>query len=189
MRRFFQRRNFLSALGMGMVTAPFAARAGAAPAESALESGELRDRFELRELLDRYTHTVDFLNWDGLDSVFTDDATVDYSALADSFGDKPSYARGMREIRRMYEIVVTPNYGTLHYVSNPLIALYGDEARGCAYMHVGGGSSFGGVYLCGFVRTADGWRMRHFAWVSHTRAEQADAERVRGWMQTPPDGA
>ncbi len=87
MRDFFRRRRFLSALGLGVLAAPFAARgvgasgAGAHPGgtgslAASLESGELRDRFEIRELLERYSHTVDFMDWERLDTVFTDDATV-----------------------------------------------------------------------------------------------------------------
>jgi hypothetical protein len=188
MSRLFQRRKFLSALGIGMVATPLSAQAaapGRAPAGSPLKPDELRDRFEIRELLERYSHTVDFMDWEQLDTVFTQDATVDYSALKDSFGDWPYFARGMAEIRRLYEIVIAPNYGTLHHMSNHLIALYGDEARVRTYMHVGGGSAFGGLYLCGVVRTAAGWRIRDYSWVSHTRSEPADAERVRAWMRAP----
>ncbi len=143
---FFKRRRFLSAFGLGVLAAPLAARGagasragthpGGAGSEAAvLEPGELRDRFEIRELLERYSHTVDFMDWERLDTVFTADATVDYSALKDSFGDWPYFARGMEEIRRLYEIVIPPNYGTLHHMSNHLIALHGDEARVRAGRH------------------------------------------------------
>ncbi len=197
---FFKRRRFLSALGLGMLAAPFAVRradaAQAGPHAIASGSGEaipapdeLRDRFEIRELLERYSHTVDFMDWERLDTVFTDDATVDYSALQDSFGDWPYFARGMPEIRRLYEIVIPPNYGTLHHMSNHLIALYGDEGRVRTYMHVGGGSAFAGVYLCGVVRTAAGWRIRDYAWAAHTRENPADAERMRAWMRERPGPA
>ena len=53
-------------------------------------------------------------------------------------------------------------------------------------MHVGGGSAFAGVYLCGVVRTASGWRIRDYGWAAHTRENPADAERVRAWMRKPP---
>ena len=200
MRDFFKRRTFLSAFGLGVLAMPFAARragavqAGAQPSGIGSEAGslapdELRDRFEIRELLERYSHTVDFMDWERLDTVFTDDATVDYSALRDSFGDWPYFARGMQEIRRLYEIVIPPNYGTLHHMSNHLIALHGDEARVRTYMHVGGGSAFAGVYLCGVVRTAAGWRIRDYSWAAHTRENPADAERMRAWMRKPADRA
>ena len=195
---FFRRRRFLSGLGLGVLAAPFAAqdvsasRAGGHPGgtgsvAAGLELGELRDRFEIRELLERYSHTVDFMDWERLDTVFTDDATVDYSALEESFGDWPHFARGLQEIRRLYEIVIPPNYGTLHHMSNHLIALYGDEARVRTYMHVGGGSAFAGVYLCGVVRTASGWRIRDYSWAAHTRENPADAERMRAWMRKPAE--
>ncbi len=197
---FFKRRRFLYAFGLGVLATPFAARragalqAGAQPGGSGSEAAslgpdELRDRFEIRELLERYSHTVDFMDWERLDTVFADDATVDYSALRDSFGDWPHFARGLQEIRRLYEIVIPPNYGTLHHMSNHLIALYGDEARVRTYMHVGGGSAFAGVYLCGVVRTASGWRIRDYSWAAHTRENPADAERMRAWMREPAERA
>ena len=154
-----------------------------------MEADETTDRFEIRELLERYSHTVDFMDWERLDTVFTADATVDYTALADYFGDRPYFARGLREVRRLFEIIIPPNYGTLHYMTNHLIALFGDRARVRTYMHVGGGHEFGGVYLCGVVRTGDGWRIREYSWLAHTPSQPADAERVRAWMREPEGSA
>ncbi len=74
-------------------------------------------------------------------------------------------------------------------MSNHLIALYGDLARVRTYMHVGGGSAFAGIYLCGVVRTPAGWRIRDYSWAAHTRENPADAERMRAWMRKPAEQA
>ena len=148
-----------------------------------MELKELSDRLEIRELLERYSHTVDFMDWKQLETVFTSDATVDYSALADYFGDRPYHARGLDEIRALYETILPPNYGVLHFMTNHLIVLNGDEARVRTYMHVGGGQDFSGIYLCGVVRTEGGWRIRDYRWWPHTRAQPSDPERVRAWLR------
>ena len=47
-------------------------------------SREYTDRLDIRELLDRYSHAVDFIDGPLLETVFAADATVDYSDLADT---------------------------------------------------------------------------------------------------------
>ena len=43
---------------------------------------ELADRIELHELPGRYGDAIDDRNWDGLDAIFTADATFDLTDLA-----------------------------------------------------------------------------------------------------------
>ena len=148
-----------------------------------MDPQELSDRLEIRELLDRYSHSVDFMDWELLETVFTVDATVDYTALADYFGDRPHFARGFDAIRQLYEIIIPPTYGTFHFMTNHLIVLSGDEARVRTYMHVGAGQGLSGLYQCGVVRTDAGWRIREYTWVAHMREQPADAEQVRAWIR------
>ena len=40
---------------------------------------DLSDRQEIQELLAAYSYAIDFRDWDALDDVFTEDATIDYT--------------------------------------------------------------------------------------------------------------
>jgi hypothetical protein len=130
------------------------------------------DRSAVRELLDRYSHAVDFLDWTLLETVFAPDATVDYRDLADVFGQVPTVATGLPAIRDLYEAVMRPHLGTLHYMTNHLIDLDDDVATTRTYMHVGS-PGFGGLYCCRCVRTDRGWRIRDYRFVLHTRDHPA----------------
>ena len=52
---------------------------------------ELLDRHDISDLLSRYGVAIDSRQWDLLDTVFTPDATIDYSS---SGAPKGSYPRG-----------------------------------------------------------------------------------------------
>ncbi len=129
---------------------------------------EIVDRLELRELLDRYSHAVDFMDWPLLSTVFAADACVDYSELAETFGNVPTRADGLDAIRDLYAAIIPPHYGTLHFMTNHLIELQGDRASTRTYMHVASGG-FSGLYRCTCVRTPEGWRIRDYRFVLHTR--------------------
>lgn len=131
---------------------------------------ELADRLDIRELLDRYSHAVDFMDWPLLETVFAADATVDYSDLAGWFGERPTVAHGFPAIRQLHELIIPPSYGTLHYMTNHLIELDGDLARTRTYMHVLS-TDFSGLYRCVCARTEAGWRIRDYRFVLHTRAQ------------------
>jgi hypothetical protein len=129
---------------------------------------DIVDRLELRELLDRYSHAVDFMDWPLLATVFAEDARVDYSELVDTFGTVPTRAEGLTAIRELYAAIIPPHYGTLHFMTNHLIELHGDTASTRTYMHVASGG-FSGLYRCECVRTPAGWRIRDYCFVLHTR--------------------
>src|ERR1700756_1995645 len=50
---------------------------------------ELSDRIEIQELIIRYSNAIDRRDFDGLDSVFTPDAYIDYRALGGIDGQYP----------------------------------------------------------------------------------------------------
>lgn len=135
---------------------------------------EMSDRLEVRELLDRYSHAVDFMDWALLETVFASDATVDYNELAETFGDIPTVAHGFAAIRALYAAIIPPHYGTMHYMTNHLIQLDGDVAHTRTYMHVLS-TEFSGLYCCVCVRTKQGWRIDNYRFVVHTRARPANA--------------
>jgi hypothetical protein len=130
---------------------------------------------DVRELLDRYSHAVDFMDWALLETVFAADATVDYSELSDTFGDVPTVAHGLVQIGELYAAIMPPHYGILHYMTNHLIHLDGDVAHTRTYMHVLS-TVFSGLYCCTCARTEHGWRIKNYRFRVHTRARPSDRE-------------
>jgi len=135
------------------------------------------DRLEVRELLDRYSHAVDFMNWELLETVFARDAVVDYSELSDTFGEIPTVARGFTAIRALYAAIMPPHYGTMHYMTNHLIRIEGDVARTRTYMHVLS-TAFSGLYCCECRRTEQGWSIIDYRFVVHTRERPASRDSI-----------
>jgi hypothetical protein len=128
---------------------------------------EISDRMELSILLDRYAGAIDRADMALLDTVFTPDAEVDYTAFAEwgaIKGDYPTIRRWLGE-----RLPLSP--GHQHLVANKEIALDGDRASGrimCLNPMVqpvkdaAGRPAVGfhGLwYLDEYVRTADGWRI------------------------------
>jgi hypothetical protein len=136
---------------------------------------QLSDRLDVRELLDRYSHAVDFMDWGLLETVFAPDARVDYSELADTFGDIPTVVVGFSAIRALYSVLMPSHSGTMHFMTNHLIQLDGDTAQTRTYMHVLS-TQFSGLYCCVCLRTADGWRIKDYRFRVHTRARPADRD-------------
>ncbi|MEM9668910.1 MAG: nuclear transport factor 2 family protein [Pseudomonadota bacterium] len=81
---------------------------------------ELSDRFEIQELLGAYCHAIDGRDWDRLDSLFTEDAEVDYSATG---GIKGS----LGEIKQFLSQTLPLFTASQHFVTNPDIKL-GDKS-------------------------------------------------------------
>ena len=125
------------------------------------------DRLEIRELLDRYSHAIDFMDWTLLETVFAPDAQVDFSDVGDWYlKGQPVRAEGYTAIREFYATVVPGVYGALHFMTNHLIDVVGDVATTRTYMH-GLGDSISALYLGEIVRTATGWRIRNWRYVVH----------------------
>ena len=139
---------------------------------------EISDRMEIQDLMVRYSHAVDTGDWDALDTVFTADALIDYSAMGGSKG-------GLKETKEFLASVM-PGFGAYqHLISNSSIAVDGDTATGRTMCHnpmvfkgeddeTPGPMMFCGLwYLDTFTRvdgqwrppwrTATGWRRRRRA--------------------------
>ncbi|MDO7842175.1 nuclear transport factor 2 family protein [Sphingomonas immobilis] len=128
---------------------------------------EISDRIEIAMLLDRYAGAIDRIDMALLDSVFTPDAAIDYTAFAEWGGIAGSYP----EIRAWLAAGLPRSPGFQHIVANKEIALDGDAATGRILClnpivlpvadtdgrpRVG----FHGLwYLDRYVRTAAGWRI------------------------------
>ena len=68
------------------------------------------DRIEIHELLNRYAHAIDFMDWPLLEQVFTEDAVADYSSAAD-YVEIDSSPRGRDAIVAYYETALAPFAG------------------------------------------------------------------------------
>jgi hypothetical protein len=123
----------------------------------------LGDRVAIDDLLTSYTVAIDSHDWDRLDTVFTPDAHLDYTAsggLAGSFAEMRAWLAG-----------TLPMFtGMQHFVTQKDVRLAGDEATVRAYflnplvIDREDGTRWqmdvGGVYAHDLVRTAGGWRSR-----------------------------
>ena len=83
------------------------------------------DRIEIHELLNRYAHAIDFLDWKLLERVFSEDAVADFSSMA-QYQEVESVLHGREAIVGYYEVAMTPFEGVLHFMSNHLVEIDGD---------------------------------------------------------------
>ena len=133
----------------------------------------LLDRAEITDLITRYTRAVDTADLTGFDRVFTDDATIDYTASGGSSGP-------VAEVRRWLGEEAIPLFAqTQHLVGQVETDFTGDdEAHVTAYfwnpirIQLPDAEPFdmeiGGLYEHDVVRTDAGWRSRrlveHVLW-------------------------
>lgn len=118
----------------------------------------LHDKSEIRELLHRYARAVDTKNWALLETVFTEDAHLDYSSVG--------YPPGSRDdVLKLLGGALEQVPMTQHFVTNIEIDLDGDRAtvRAMFYnpMRLPQRTELtycGGNYHHEVVRTAEGWR-------------------------------
>ncbi len=122
---------------------------------------EIADRFEIADVLYRYSRAVDTKDWDLWRSVFTEDAVVDYSSAP--FGK----AGGRDEIAAWLEESFAFVTVSQHFITNIEYSFDGDraEVRAMFYnpMQFAGMtelSTCGGNYHHSMVRTETGWRSR-----------------------------
>ena len=123
---------------------------------------EISDRMEISDLLSRYSHAIDFRDWDALDDVFTPDAAIDY---AETGGAKGSYAEIKAWLPGALERF--PRYQ--HMIATTKLDLEGDSARArtvlfnpMVYKGEGGAEQvffIGLWYRDRLVRTDKGWRI------------------------------
>ena len=133
----------------------------------------LLDRAEITDLLTRYTRAVDTGQVDGFDQVFTDDATIDYTASGGASGP-------VAEVKAWMANEAIPLFAqTQHLVGQVEIdQARDDEAHVTAYfwnpirIQLPDAEPFdmeiGGLYEHDVVRTDAGWRSRrlveHVLW-------------------------
>ena len=133
----------------------------------------LLDRAEIADLITRYTRCVDTGKVDGFDRVFTDDATIDYTASGGATGP-------VAEVKAWMADEAIPLFAqTQHLVGQVETEFTGDdEAHVTAYfwnpirIQLPDAEPFdmeiGGLYEHDLVRTGDGWRSRrlveHVLW-------------------------
>lgn len=128
-----------------------------------LELQTISDRIEIDDLITTYTRAVDTLDWDRFDTVFTEDATIDYTASGGIKGTRDEVRRWLAETLPMFSSMQ-------HYVAQKEVVLAGDTAEVRVYlmnpMQIAqpDGSTWqmevGGYYVHQLVRTVDGWRSR-----------------------------
>lgn len=122
----------------------------------------LIDRLEVDDLLTRYTVALDTRQWDLLATVFTPDATIDYTSSQGIKGRFPEVATWLEKALTAFTV-------SQHLLGNRQIELDGDHGTGRTYFFnpntladKAGASTMlfvGGFYLDKFVRTAHGWRI------------------------------
>jgi 3-phenylpropionate/cinnamic acid dioxygenase small subunit len=121
------------------------------------------DRFEIEDLLVRYSRALDRRDFDALEAIFTDDAEFDAGSLGNP--------KSSRAIREMIEGTLTGLDATQHLVGKSLIELHGDEADVRTYLisqHIRESAPgptkhyfIGGEYVDRVVRTPEGWRIAY----------------------------
>ena len=140
------------------------------------EVRRLLDRAEIADLLTRYTRAVDTGDLAGFDTVFTDDATIDYTASGGSAGP-------VAEVRRWLAEEAIPLFAqTQHLVGQVETDFDGDDPADTAHVtayfwnpiriQLPDSDPFdmeiGGLYEHDLVRTDAGWRSRrlveHVLW-------------------------
>lgn len=132
------------------------------------EGIDLSDRVELDDLLTRYATAIDGLDWRLLDTVFNEDAHLDYRSAGGIEGLYPEVRRWLAEVLPLFDV-------TQHLVVNREFTRVADgvQARSCFLnanrLHVDGKPwlfTVGGRYHDRLTRTDDGWRIA--ARVEHT---------------------
>ena len=123
---------------------------------------ELSDRLAINDLFIRYTRAIDTKDWSLLDTCFTPDADVDYTATGGIAGKYP-------EVRAWLAKALAPFPITVHYITNSIVKIDGDRAtaRTLVYNPMFFGNpdgslhdfTVGATYVDELVWTADGWRI------------------------------
>jgi SnoaL-like domain len=121
---------------------------------------QLSDKVEIGEFLSRYARAVDTNDWVLWRSLFTEDASIDYTALGGIAGTRDEVADWMSETMPLLPL-------KQHYISNVEAEVTGDTAEVIAMfynpMKLPGASEVstcGGWYRHQLVRTETGWRSR-----------------------------
>ena len=84
---------------------------------------EIRDRIEIADVLTRYTRAIDTGDWDKLDTVFTPDASIDYSESGGIIASYPEIKPWLAEMLPMFFSK------RMHMLGQIEVDLHGDEAE------------------------------------------------------------
>ncbi len=141
---------------------------------------DLEDRLAINQVLDTYARGIDDRDWDLVNSVFTDEAFLDYTAFGGPKGPCDDVIAWVQDMLTSFVM-------SQHLITNRLITIDGDDAVSSAellaimgmpgkepgkmsMMHTGG------QYNDRLVRTSDGWKI---------------AKRTcdRGWLASAPDAS
>ena len=128
----------------------------------ALSPQEISDRFEISDLLIRYTRAIYTKDYALLDTCFTPDAHVDYTSSGGTAGKYP-------EVRAWLEKALAPFPCMMHFVGNTTLELDGDRASSRTYVinPMGLPNKDGDLhvftvcahYVDKLTRTPKGWRI------------------------------
>lgn len=128
-----------------------------------LDLQTISDRIEIDDLITTYTRAVDTLDWARFDTVFTPDATIDYTASGGIAGSRDEVRDWLAQTLPMFSHLQ-------HFVCQKEVTLDGDTAEARIYMfnpmaitQPDGNvwrMEIGGYYVHQLVRTPDGWRSR-----------------------------
>jgi hypothetical protein len=123
---------------------------------------EMSDYWDIKQLMIDYSTAVDTHNFDGLDTVFTPDAHIDYSTFGGIDGKYPEVKQYLIDAMPAF-----PNY--YHMIGNADIRLHGDTATSRTIcfnpMEITLADGTSQIMFCGLwyvdkhVRTPDGWRI------------------------------
>ena len=121
---------------------------------------ELSDRLEIQDVMTAYSYAIDFHRFDDLDSLFTPDAQLDFTATGGVSGPLP-------EIKQWLASVLVNFGGHQHLMAPSEVRLDGDTATARTLCHnpmwfadAASPPMFVGLwYLDELVRTAQGWRI------------------------------
>jgi 3-phenylpropionate/cinnamic acid dioxygenase small subunit len=126
----------------------------------------LADRAEINDLLARYGFAIDLRKWDGLRSVFAEDAVIDY--------DWTSQHVGIDAIVECLRASASSVAGTQHLMHTTMVTGTGDgTAEGIVHVtahHIAEGAppapadatfTVTGTYTDRYARTDAGWRIKY----------------------------
>ena len=122
---------------------------------------EISDRMEIQDLLVRYCYAVDHRNFDEFKTIFTPDASIDYSVFGGPVAGVDETIAYLKETMPMFA-------SFQHMISTSQIQLDGDTAKVKTICHNPMVMPMGEelvVFTCGLwyvdemVRTAEGWRI------------------------------
>jgi hypothetical protein len=123
---------------------------------------EVSDRLEIQDLIAQYCHAIDRQRLDELDSIFTEDAVIDYTAFGAPRG-------GLTEMKAYLAEVLPAHVAYYHLAATSRITITGDRAECHTICHnpmvFGRDGRPDVLYFCGLwyhdqlVRTERGWRI------------------------------